>query len=166
MWRTFLTCRVRTLADTCGNAKPGGPARRIDICETTRAIRFLPEVVIELQCLAVYVNRNFQTPASVVLLWANVMWRLNWIHPFFSGNGCGSRTASYLVWRAGLGFLLPGVKSIPDLIVAYREPYYAALRSADRACESDERDLSAMEYLCSSVLAQQLISFNELVALK
>jgi Fic family protein len=109
-----------------------------------------------------YVNRNWQTPSSAVLLSANAMCRLNWIHPFFGGNGRGSRAASYLVRCGRLGFLLPGVKSIPELIVANRGTYYAALRNADRACESGGQAMSAMEDLLSSVLAQQLVSFHEL----
>jgi Fic family protein len=109
-----------------------------------------------------YVNLNWLAPANAVHLSAYVMWRLNWIHPFFGGNGRSSRAASYLVLSARLGFLLPGVKSIPELIVANRESYYAALRSADRACEAGGQDLSAMEDLLSSLLAQQLVSFHEL----
>ncbi|MBL8221394.1 MAG: Fic family protein, partial [Bryobacterales bacterium] len=31
-----------------------------------------------------------------------VMWRLNWIHPFFGGNGRTARSASYLVLCASL----------------------------------------------------------------
>jgi Fic family protein len=120
------------------------------------------EVVSNVEAMCDYVNRNWQTPASAVHLSAYLMWRLNSIHPFFGGNGRSSRAASYLVLCARLGFLLPGVKSIPDLIVANREPYYAALRSADRACESGGQDISAMEDLLSSVLAQQLVSFHEL----
>jgi Fic family protein len=120
------------------------------------------EVVTNVQAMCDYVNRHWQTPGNAVHLSAYVMWRLNWIHPFFGGNGRSSRAASYLVLCARLGFLLPGVKSIPDLIVANREPYYAALRSADRACESGGRDVSAMEDLLSSLLAQQLVSFHEL----
>ncbi len=120
------------------------------------------EVAANVEAMCDYVNRNWEAPANAVHLSAYVMWRLNWIHPFFGGNGRSSRAASYLVLCARLGFLLPGVKSIPDLIVANREPYYAALRSADRACESGGQDVSAMEDLLSSLLAQQLVSFHEL----
>jgi len=61
------------------------------------------------------------------------MWRINWIHPFFGGNGRTARALSYLVLCAKLGFRLPGNKTIPDFIVESREPYYTALRKADAA---------------------------------
>jgi Fic family protein len=120
------------------------------------------EVGASVEAMCDYVNRNWETPSNAVHLSAYVMWRLNWIHPFFGGNGRSSRAASYLLLCARLGFLLPGVKSIPDLIVANREPYYAALQKADRACELGGQDISAMEDLLSSLLAQQLVSFHEL----
>jgi len=42
-----------------------------------------------------YINSNFRK--SAVHLSAYIMWRHNWIHPFFGGNGRTSRAASYLV---------------------------------------------------------------------
>jgi Fic family protein len=120
------------------------------------------EVPGHVQAMCDYVKRHWQTPGNAVHLSAYVMWRFNWIHPFFGGNGRSSRAASYLVLCARLGFLLPGVRSIPELIVANRDSYYAALRSADRGCESGEQDIGAMEDLLSSLLAQQLVSFHEL----
>jgi len=85
------------------------------------------------------------------------MWRLNWIHPFFGGNGRTARSIAYLVLCAGLGFRLPGAKTIPELIVEDRSPYYDALREADRAYAAGRLDLSAMEELMSSLLAAQLV---------
>jgi Fic family protein len=78
-----------------------------------------------------YVNVNWDKTA--IHLAAYLMWRINWIHPFFGGNGRTARATAYLVLCARLGFTLPGTKTIPDLIVADRDPYYQALRQADDA---------------------------------
>jgi Fic family protein len=102
-----------------------------------------------------YVNSNWDHLA--VHLASYLMWRLNWIHPFFGGNGRSARAISYLVLCARLGFRLPGEKTIPELIIADREPYYAALRQADAAWAEGRLDLTAMEGLMSSLLADQLL---------
>jgi hypothetical protein len=44
------------------------------------------------------------------------MWSMNWIHPFFGGNGRTARALSYLVLSVKLGFVRPGTKTIPELI--------------------------------------------------
>ena len=89
------------------------------------------------------------------------MWRINWIHPFFGGSGRTARVVAYLILSAKLGFRLPGEKTIPDMIVTCREPYYDALRKADLAFESGTLDISAMEDLMASLLAKQLIGIHE-----
>ena len=90
------------------------------------------------------------------------MWRVNWIHPFFGGNGRTARALAYLVLCARLGFPLPGTKTIPDLIVEDRQPYYQALRSADEAWEDRTVDVSMMESLMSSLLARQLAHIHRI----
>jgi Fic family protein len=87
-----------------------------------------------------YVNANWHKTA--IHLAAYLMWRINWIHPFFGGNGRTARAVAYLVLCARLGFILPGRKTIPDLIVADRDSYYQALRQADDAWEAGSLDLS------------------------
>jgi Fic family protein len=101
-----------------------------------------------------YVNVNWDKPA--IHLTAYLMWRVNWIHPFFGGNGRTARAVAYLVLCAKLGFTLPGTNTIPDLIVADRDPYYQALREADEAWAQGSLDVGMMESLMSSLLAQQL----------
>lgn len=105
-----------------------------------------------------YVNSNWKKPA--LHLAAYLMWRLNWIHPFFGGNGRTARGVAYLIMCARLGFALPGTKTIPDLIVEDRDPYYAALRDADEEWESHELRIGKMEDLMSSLLAQQLVELH------
>ena len=104
-----------------------------------------------------YVNDN---QGKSALHWsAYVMWRLNWIHPFAGGNGRTSRAVSYLVLCARLGYKLVGTDTIPEQIVANRQPYYAALDAADAVwAEQRTVDVSKMEALLGNMLARQLSS--------
>jgi Fic family protein len=109
--------------------------------------------------LCAYVNDNWQA-ASPVHLASYVMWRLNWIHPFSDGNGRASRIVSYLVLSCRLGYVLPGVKTVPEKIAAHKDPYYAALDAADAAWSDGRLDVTAMEELMSRLLAQQLVEIH------
>lgn len=106
-----------------------------------------------------YVHGNWVSPA--IHLSAYLMWRINWIHPFFGGNGRTARATAYLIMCARLGFTLPGTPTIPDLIVADRDPYFHALRASDDAWERGSLDLTEMESLMSSLLAQQLVAIHQ-----
>jgi hypothetical protein len=66
-------------------------------------------------------------------------------------NGRTSRVVSYLVLCVRLGYVLPGTTTIPD-------PYYQALEAADKANASGKLDLTEMELLLESLLANQLVS--------
>jgi hypothetical protein len=55
-----------------------------------------------------------------------------------------------------LGCHLPGKLTIPEQIVASREPYYKALDAADLAWSKNAVDVSEMENLLSALLARQL----------
>lgn len=89
------------------------------------------------------------------------MWRVNWIHPFAGGNGRTSRAVSYLVLCSKLGFRLPGTNTIPEQIVANRQPYYSALDAADAAWADGRIDVSEMEQLLAEMLSNQLASVIE-----
>jgi Fic family protein len=89
------------------------------------------------------------------------MWRMNWVHPFYGGNGRTARAISYLALCVRLGFILPGEKTIPELIAEDKAPYYAALRSADSAWDSGKLDVSEMETLVARLLAAQLVQVHE-----
>jgi hypothetical protein len=54
--------------------------------------------------------------------------------------------------------VLPGTPTIPDQIVDNRAPYFDALDAADAAWASGSVDVSAMEALLGSLLAEQLRS--------
>jgi Fic family protein len=108
-----------------------------------------------------YVNDQWNdlTPIHVA---SYLMWRLNWIHPFFGGNGRTARSISYLGLCARLGFRLPGTVTIPDHIVNRRDEYIEALRDADRIWSTENRvDLHKMEALMESVMAAQMIELIE-----
>lgn len=107
-----------------------------------------------------YVNHNWNSKSPIHLA-AYLMWRVNWIHPFAGGNGRTSRAVSYLVMCSRLGYRVPGTLTIPEQIVANREPYYAALDVADAAWVGGELDVSAMEKLLSEMLAAQLLSVHK-----
>ncbi|HEY7391883.1 MAG TPA: Fic family protein [Bryobacteraceae bacterium] len=117
----------------------------------------VPDLVSD---MCAYVNQNWAMHA--VHLSSYVMWRLNWIHPFFGGNGRTSRAVSYLILSAKLGFRLPGRTTIPDQIVQRRDAYVDALQKADAAWEEGALDVSAMEDLMSSLLAAQLVEIHKL----
>ena len=108
-----------------------------------------------------YINERWRLGDPATHLAAYAMWRVNWIHPFFGGNGRTARAFSYLALCLRLGFTPPAEeKNIPELIVADRDPYYAALRSADVAWANGQLDLSGMEVLISSLLAKQLAAIH------
>ena len=101
-----------------------------------------------------YILDNWSKPA--IHLTAYTLWRLNWIHPFTDGNGRTARAVAYLVLCVRLGYRLPGTKTIPELIAADKDPYYAALEAADAG------DLTVLEKLLAALLAQQLYDIHRL----
>jgi Fic family protein len=117
----------------------------------------VPELVVE---MCEYIHREWDSKTPIHLA-SYLMWRINWIHPFFGGNGRTARATAHLVLCGRLGFIIPGAKTMPDLIVANRSPYYSALRKADEAWEEKRLDLRAMEEMMSSLLAQQLVDVHK-----
>lgn len=138
---------------TCAGNYRTGP---VCIEGTTHKPPPAADVAERVEEMCEYVNENWGK--SPLHLSAYVMWRLNWIHPFSGGNGRTSRAVSYLVLCAKLGYRVPGTNTIPEQIVANRQPYYAALDEADAAWAEGRIDLAAMETLLSDMLAMQLSS--------
>lgn len=101
-----------------------------------------------------YVNTNWDR--SALHLAAYLLWRVNWIHPFGEGNGRTSRMVAYMILSIRLGFLLPGTRTIPDLIAGDRKTYYDALSAADQMAVEGKIDVSQMEALVEQLLAEQL----------
>lgn len=84
------------------------------------------------------------------------LWRLNWIHPFIEGNGRTARAVCYYLLCARYGGLLSGSKIVPERIRENRPAYYDALRSADKAWEAGNLDVSKLESYIAGLLTDQL----------
>jgi len=99
--------------------------------------------------------------ASPTQLAAYGLWRLNWIHPFIEGNGRTARAVCYYLLCVREGRLLPGKKIVPERIREQREPYVAALRSADRFWDLGNLDLTEMDAYLARLTAEQLREARE-----
>jgi Fic family protein len=146
------------ISSYAGNYRPGGVSIQGSEHEPVGA-HLVPELVED---MCDYVNDHWSESTPIHLA-AYVMWRLNWIHPFADGNGRTSRMASYVVLSIRAGALLPGTPTIPDQIVDNREPYFAALDAADSAFKDARIDVTKMEDLLASLLANQLAEFYKSV---
>jgi Fic family protein len=138
------------LSSYAGNFRPGGVAIEGSKHAPPEA-HLVPELVED---MCDYVNDHWASSTPL-----HLMWRLNWIHPFADGNGRTSRIVSYLVLFIRAGALLPGTPTIPDQIVDNRKPYFDALDGADVADREGKVDVSKMEDLLGSLLANQLAGF-------
>jgi len=104
------------------------------------------------------IHENWSNPKAdhPTLLPAYALWRLNWIHPFVEGNGRTARAACYYLMCLRQGKILGGRKIVPERIRENRDPYYAALRAADKGWEQGDYDLSEMTIYLSDLLKGQL----------
>lgn len=146
------------ISSYAGNFRPGGVAIQ-NSKHDPPAAHLVPELVED---MCDYVNDRWESSTPIHLA-AYLMWRLNWIHPFADGNGRTSRIISYLVLSIRAGALLPGTPTIPDQIVDNRGPYFSALDAADAAYRGGTVDVSQMEVLLGSLLANQLAGFYRAV---
>ncbi len=101
----------------------------------------------------IHENWFFLSPTQLA---AYGLWRLNWIHPFVEGNGRTARATCYYLLCVRHGNLLPGRKIVPERIRENRQPYYAALRAADRAWENGHLDFSELEAYLARLLEAQI----------
>lgn len=101
------------------------------------------------------VNRVWEQSDPVALS-ANVLWRLNHIHPFINGNGRTARAACYFVLCVKSGGWLPGSTILPELIRRDRSDYVDALRLVDASLPTGTLDLSPLHQLLSKLIAEQL----------
>ena len=148
---------LRGISSYAGNWRPGGVEIKNSRHEPPGA-HLVPELVED---MCDHVNVAWETDTALSLA-AYVMWRLNWIHPFADGNGRTSRILSFVVLSTKLRTVLPGTPTYPELIVEHRAVYEAALDSADDAWKEGRLDVSAMEQMLESLLAQQLVRVHEL----
>lgn len=144
------------ISSYAGNYRPAGVAIEGSKHEPVGA-HLVPELVED---MCDYVNDHWEDSTPIHLA-SYLMWRLNWIHPFADGNGRTSRMISYVVLSIRAGSVLPGAPTIPDQIVDNRKPYFDALDAADLADREGKLDVSKMEELLASLLANQLASFYQ-----
>ncbi|GAB4228908.1 MAG: hypothetical protein Kow0032_09770 [Methyloligellaceae bacterium] len=139
-----------------GNYRPGGVK-----IKGSKHVPVEAHLVAELvEDMCEYVNDHWDD-ATAIHLAAYLMWRLNWIHPFADGNGRTSRIISYVVLCIKLGFVLPGLRTIPDQIESDRNAYFKALDAADVSVANGRINVSEMESLLESLLATQLTTVYE-----
>lgn len=148
---------LRGLSSYAGNWRPG--AVEIQHSQHDPVGAHLVAALVEDTCD--YINDHWAEKTALHLA-AYVMGRLNWIHPFADGNGRTSRILSFVVLSVKLGTILPGTPTYPQLIIEHRLEYEAALDTADEAWKAKTLDVSRMETLLESLLAQQLVKVHEL----
>jgi Fic family protein len=102
-----------------------------------------------------FIHENWDN-LSPTQLAAYGLWRLNWIHPFIEGNGRTARAVCYYLLCSKYGGLLTGDKIVPERIRENRQPYYAALKAADRAWEEGNLNVSELEAYLADLLDKQL----------
>lgn len=103
------------------------------------------------------VHENWTVIENPMVLPAYALWRMNWIHPFVEGNGRTARAACYYLICMKFGRILPGNRIVPERIRDNRQPYYEALRAADRAWDDGHFDVSQLAAYLSGLLKAQLV---------
>lgn len=101
------------------------------------------------------VHENWTVWDHPTVLAAYALWRLNWIHPFIEGNGRTARAACYYLICVKQERLVGGKKIVPERIRENRQPYYDALRAADRAWDQGHYNVTQLaDYLAALLKAQ------------
>jgi Fic family protein len=103
-----------------------------------------------------FIHEGWTVYDDATTLPAYALWRLNWIHPFVEGNGRTARAACYYLICLRQQRLLIGKKIVPERIRENRQPYYEALREADRAWDDGSYDVAALSAYLSKLLVGQL----------
>ncbi|WP_292421057.1 Fic family protein [Mesorhizobium sp.] len=102
------------------------------------------------------VHENWTITDHPTTLAAYALWRMNWIHPFVEGNGRTARAACYYLICMRYGALLPGTKIVPERIRENRQPYYEALKDADKHWANGHFDVSVLADYLQQLLKAQL----------
>jgi Fic family protein len=103
------------------------------------------------------IHENWDIIDHPTILPAYALWRLNWIHPFIEGNGRTARAACYYLICLRQGGLLPGKKIVPERIRENRDPYYAALREADRHWADGQFNVDTLATYLADLLTNQIV---------
>ena len=114
------------------------------------------EVPNEMDRFFSVIHENWTIIDHPTMLPAYALWMLNWIHPFVEGNGRTARAACYLLICLKQARMLGGRKIVPERIRENRDPYYAALRSADQAWDQGHFNVSELASYLERLLKGQL----------
>ncbi|MCA8834163.1 MAG: Fic family protein [Proteobacteria bacterium] len=114
----------------------------------------------EVEQMMEYLSDNWERETPIHLA-AYAMWRVNWIHPFFDGNGRTARIFSYMVLCAKTEFVPVNGNAIPEQILANKQPYYKALEDADTHYKKGKIDVSKIEHLLTNYLSEQLLGVHQ-----
>lgn len=105
--------------------------------------------------------QNAWTTQTAQEIGAFCLWMVNWVHPFKNGNGRTARAFCYACISLKLGFVLPGSRTVIDLIMEDRQEYQRVLKLADEGFEANGKPaLEEMTDFVDRLLAQQLSSFD------
>lgn len=110
-------------------------------------------MLVEDMCLYYNANTPNKTPISLA---AYCLWRLNWIHPFWNGNGRTARALCYLLLGVGYKSVLPGRTTILAQIAMSKQRYYKMLELADLAHRQGRDNLEPLESYLTTLLVRQL----------
>jgi Fic family protein len=147
-------------AVTANIAQFGGRYREEPIYVGNHQPPHFKDVANEMDRFFSLIHENWDIQDDPTILPAYALWRLNWIHPFVEGNGRTARAACYYLICMRQGRLLPGKKIVPERIRENREPYYEALREADRYWNNGHFNVSQLADYLAELLTGQLTEID------
>ncbi|MGA9070297.1 MAG: Fic family protein [Terracidiphilus sp.] len=147
-------------AVTANIAQFGGRYREEPIYVGNHQPPHFKDVANEMDRFFSLIHENWDIQDDPTILPAYALWRLNWIHPFVEGNGRTARAACYYLICMRQGRLLPGKKIVPERIRENREPYYEALREADRHWNNGHFNVSQLADYLAELLTGQLTEID------
>lgn len=109
--------------------------------------REVPSLVSE---MCHYANAHRDDPFHVG---AYLLWRTNWIHPFYDGNGRVSRELCHLAVLSGTGDTWS--RPLPALIADEVDRYIEGLRSADRKWDGSNPDVAELQSFITGLYSEQ-----------
>lgn len=133
-----------------------GQYRNVDI--RIRGSRHIPPgpseiyMLVEDMCL----SYNTKQDRDPIYLAAHCLWYLNWIHPFWNGNGRTARAICYLILCIEYNQILPGRTTVLAQIERSKEQYYKHLELADLAYSRGQINIVPLESYLRTLLTRQL----------
>ncbi len=102
--------------------------------------------------MCAYANSQFDDPIQAS---AHLLWRINWIHPFYDGNGRVAREMAILALLTQFGSEWEGADTISILMNRRRVEYYRVLAEADQLSRSGEYLIGPVESFIASLIVEQ-----------